>query len=109
MALELKTVDELNHFVKHNKNAVIDFYADWCVPCKALAPQFESLSQSEEMVGKKIAFAKFNIDIDLQHVKEQIGIRGVPTVLIYTDCGAKHVGVQKPTAETIKSRIESLI
>lgn len=105
--VELKTTEELEQFIKHHRNAVIDFYASWCVPCKALAPKFEQLSN--ELSTDKTVFAKFDIDVDLQFVKSKYGLRSVPTVIIFTDCGEKHASVLSPTYDSVKSRIESLI
>ena len=44
MVKEIKTVEEFQN-VLQNEKVVIDFYADWCVPCKKLAPEFQKLSE----------------------------------------------------------------
>ncbi|KAK0632197.1 hypothetical protein B0T14DRAFT_490595 [Immersiella caudata] len=59
---------------------VADFYADWCGPCKMIAPTFESLS-TKYSKPKKIAFCK--VDVDSQgEVAQQYGVRAMPTFLI---------------------------
>lgn len=56
---------------------LIDFYAEWCGPCKTLTPMLESL----EKEYPTIKFVKFNIDSDMSFVQE-LGITSVPTVKI---------------------------
>lgn len=56
---------------------LVDFYAEWCGPCKSLMPVLESL----EKEYPSIKFFKFNIDSDMAFVQE-LGITNVPTVKI---------------------------
>ena len=55
---------------------VVDFWAEWCAPCKAIAPHLEELS--EEMQGVKIV--KLNID-DNQSTAVKYGVRSIPTLI----------------------------
>jgi thioredoxin 1 len=55
-------------------------YADWCGPCKMIAPTFESLSTKYSKPGK-ITFAKVNVD-NQQDVAQQYGVRAMPTFLV---------------------------
>lgn len=59
---------------------VIDFYADWCGPCKALAPHFAEVAS--EMEG--VRFLKANIE-KLPELAHQFSIRSVPTILVLED------------------------
>jgi thioredoxin 1 len=59
---------------------VVDFYADWCGPCKLIAPVVEKLSQ--EM--KEVKFYKLDVDAN-PHVAEQFGVRSIPTILFLKD------------------------
>ncbi|KAL2198427.1 thioredoxin-like protein [Corynascus similis CBS 632.67] len=59
---------------------IADFYADWCGPCKMIAPTFESLA-TKYAKPNKIAFVK--VDVDSQgEVAQQYGVRAMPTFLI---------------------------
>lgn len=57
---------------------IIDFWASWCGPCRAMAPTFEELSK--EM--PEILFAKVNVD-DNQEIAVKYGIMGIPCFLIF--------------------------
>ncbi|MFT4250211.1 MAG: thioredoxin [Candidatus Woesearchaeota archaeon] len=60
-------------------NAVIvDFYADWCGPCKRLAPVFEELSQEVSDVG----FFKVDVD-DQSELAGQFAVQSIPTLIIF--------------------------
>jgi len=59
---------------------VADFYADWCGPCKMIAPTFESLA-TKYSKPKKIAFCKVDVDAH-QDVAQQYGVSAMPTFLI---------------------------
>ena len=60
---------------------VVDFWAEWCGPCKMIGPALEQIS--DEMAGK-VKIAKINID-DQQIVAGQHGIQSIPTLLIFKD------------------------
>jgi len=60
------------------KPVFIDFWAEWCAPCRMLAPAFEKLA---EAYGNDISFAKVNVD-ELPDVAIQYGIRSIPTLLL---------------------------
>lgn len=58
---------------------LVDFWAEWCAPCRALAPIMESLS--EEYSGRATV-AKLDIDAN-QQIAMQYGIRSIPTVMLF--------------------------
>jgi thioredoxin 1 len=60
------------------KPVLVDFWAEWCPPCRLLAPTFEKLAAN---YGNDISFAKVNVD-ELPEVASQYGIRSVPTLLL---------------------------
>lgn len=62
---------------KGDKPAIIDFYADWCGPCKMVAPVLEELS--EEYAGKVDIF-KINTEVE-QELSQVFGIRSIPSLL----------------------------
>lgn len=60
---------------------VVDFWAEWCGPCKVMLPVIESLS--EEYEGK-VKFVKVNVD-DEQELATSMNVRGIPTFTIFKD------------------------
>jgi thioredoxin 1 len=60
------------------KPVLVDFWAEWCAPCRLLAPTFEKLAAT---YGDEISFAKVNVD-ELPEVAGQYGIRSIPTLLL---------------------------
>ena len=60
---------------------LVDFWAEWCGPCKQIAPALDKISK--EMEGK-VTVAKINID-DNPQTPTQYGVRGIPTLLIFKD------------------------
>lgn len=61
-----------------DKPVFVDFWAQWCAPCRMLTPTFEKLA---EKYGNEITFAKVNVD-DLPEVAGKYGIRSIPTLLL---------------------------
>lgn len=60
---------------------LVDFYADWCGPCKAIAPVVEDLATAYD---GKVEFRK--VDVDSNHeLSTQFGIRGIPTLVLFKD------------------------
>ena len=66
---------------KSSTPVVVDFWADWCGPCKMIAPIVEDLA--EEM-GDKVKFAKVDVDSNPK-VAMQFSIRSIPTLLIFKE------------------------
>ena len=60
---------------------LVDFWADWCGPCKQIGPSLEEIS--EEM-GDAIAVAKVNID-ENPMTPSKYGVRGIPTLMLFKD------------------------
>ncbi len=67
--------------VKSNTPVLLDFWAEWCGPCKMIGPSLEALAG--EYAGK-VTIAKMNVD-DNQAVPAQFGIRGIPTLILFKD------------------------
>jgi thioredoxin len=64
--------------------AIIDFYADWCGPCKAVAPILEEVSKD---YSGKVDIFKINVDTEPE-LASMFGVRGIPTLLFIPQTGA---------------------
>lgn len=60
---------------------LVDFYADWCGPCKMLAPVLEGLSKEYE---GKVEIVKVNVDNDGE-IAQRFGIMSIPTLILFKD------------------------
>ncbi len=74
------TDDSFNaEVVQSDTPVLVDFWAEWCGPCKMIAPIVEELA---EEFGDKIKFTKLDVDTNPQSAMN-FGIRGIPTLLIF--------------------------
>ena len=85
----LNNLKDFECMIKVN-TCIIDFYADWCGPCRAIAPLFEQYASQYP----DVKFCKVNIDV-ARDIAQSLGIRSIPTFHLYSDgvkqmefCGA---------------------
>ncbi len=67
--------------IRSRQPVVVDFYADWCSPCRILAPVFQKLS--EEYAGR-LKFAKVNVEEETP-LADRFGISGIPALVFFKD------------------------
>lgn len=96
-AVSDKTFDD--EVLKSAEPVVVDFFAEWCGPCKAMAPALDQVAQ--EMKGK-VKVVKLDVDQN-PRVTSKYGIRAMPTLMIFKggQVAAQHTGalVQKKRLE----------
>ena len=79
MTVELTDDNFEELVVKSGKPALVDFWAEWCGPCRMIGPLVEELSTEYE--GRAVV-GKVNVD-NCPNVSQQFGIRNIPTVLFF--------------------------
>jgi len=105
MAVKLINSQNFEEEVLNYKGIVfVDFYADWCGPCKISAPIIEELS--EEMSDVK--FVKVDVEAD-PYLAQQYGIFSIPTFIIFKDGQKVHQFVGARDKDGFRAEIESVV
>ncbi len=79
----IKTTDDKfgKDVLNDNKHVVVDFWAEWCGPCKAIGPALEEIADE---LTDKVKIVKVNID-ENPDTPQKYGVRGIPTLLLFKD------------------------
>ena len=100
MSVEVINENEFNEKVKGSNKVLIDCYADWCGPCKMLAPVIDEVAKETDICE----FYKINVD-DASQIVEKFEIMSIPTILFFENGELK----QKLVGFQSKDVIENLI
>jgi len=65
--------------ISADQPVLVDFWAEWCGPCRMIAPALEEISRE---MGEKVTIAKLNID-DNPDAPAKYGVRGIPTMILF--------------------------
>lgn len=98
--MEKVNKEQFNQIVENNQIVLVDFYADWCGPCKMLAPILNEV----ETMYPTVKIIKVNIDEETE-ISEQFKVMSVPTVVLFYNGQLK----QTITGFQPKSRWTSLL
>jgi len=102
---ELKIVNDMgsfNEIINSNTPVLVDFYADWCAPCKMMAPILQQVSK--DMEGK-VKVIKVDVDKN-EDAARKYQIRSIPTMILFKNGKAVWQGVGVMQADQIKAMIQ---
>ena len=91
--------------IKSDKPVVVDFWAEWCGPCKQIGPALEEISNE---LGTKVNFVKLNID-ENPAAPDRYGVRGIPTLMLFSGGQVSAVLVGARPKSQIKDWVQSTI
>ena len=84
---------------------LVDFWAEWCGPCRMLAPVVERIAQANE---GKLVVGKMNVD-ENQNTPQKYGIQGIPTLILFKDGEEAHRLVGFQSQEAIQRAINDAL
>lgn len=94
-----------NEVLKHKGAVVVDFWAEWCGPCKALGPVLDELAQQ---YAGRVKVVKVNVD-ESPNTPQQYNVRGIPTLIAFKDGQVVSQLVGNQPRETLRSTFESVV
>lgn len=91
--------------IDNAKPVLVDFYADWCGPCRAQAPILEALASE---YADRVDMVKLDVDQDGE-IAGQYNIRGIPTLILFKDGKPVNVQVGVNSAQQLKTLIDKTL
>ncbi len=91
--------------VKSTQPVVVDFYADWCGPCRIIEPVVHQLSKEYE---GRVKFVKVDTDAN-QELAMQFGIMSIPTVMFFAKGKVEDIVIGAVPSAVLKSKVEALV
>ena len=102
MVLEINSLKQLEEKLKEYPNAIVDFYATWCGPCKVIAPKIHKLAEE----NKKIGFFKVDVD-QAEDLAAHFKIEAMPTFIVFKG-GKQHQTIVGANIGKIEAAVKEL-
>lgn len=74
-------MSKFSEIINQNKPVLVDFFAEWCGPCKMMSP---ILKEVKDALGASVSIIKINVDNN-QQIAAQYQVRGVPTLILFKE------------------------
>lgn len=105
MAYEITDSNFQDQVIKSEKPVVLDFWAEWCGPCRMIGPLIEEMSNEYK---EKAVIGKVNVD-DNPEITAKFGIRNIPTVLFIKNGEVVDKVVGSTSKNVLTDKLESLL
>lgn len=92
---------QFKDIINENKPVLIDFYADWCQPCKMVTPILQNVKKE---LGDKVKIIKINVDSNPE-ISAKYGIKSIPTLMLFKNGQLRYNQAGVLPAEEIKKII----
>jgi len=101
---EVKTLEEFQKLWRTENALVVDWYTDWCGPCKQMAPVLEKLEKEH----KDVTFVRVNCDGKLRTLSDMMNVLSVPTVMFVRFGVLKRTSVGVVSESTLRRNIRDI-
>src|SRR5215471_7713975 len=93
--------------LQSGKVVLVDFWAEWCAPCRMIAPVVQALADE---LGDRLKVVKMDIDAN-PRVREQLGVMSIPTLIVFKDGrpADRTVGYRSGLKADLKEKLEALL
>ncbi len=102
MVLEITSENFEEEVLKSDKKVIIDFYADWCGPCKMMSPVIDKIAEEN---AETIKVGKVNVD-ENQELAMKYNVMSIPTILVFKNGTISKTFVGVTTKEEIEEVIK---
>ena len=102
---EILSANQFTSLISQSQYVIVDFYADWCGPCKQIAPFFNSLSTQQQY--SSIKFVKVNVD-NVPQISQLCKVTSLPTFITFKN-GQLHNKITGANETNIKNLLSTLL
>lgn len=103
--VKLTTENFEQEVLQSDRTVLVDFYADWCGPCKMMAPIVEGLAQGYD---GKVKVGKLNIDDEME-IAQQYRVMSIPTFILFKDGKAVETSVGAMSKDELESKLQKVL
>jgi thioredoxin 1 len=103
---EILNDTNFDQFIQDNENVMVDFFAEWCGPCKMLGPIIDEIA--EELKDQNVKIVKLNVEESLQ-TAQKFKVMSIPTIIYFKKGEVKETTMGLMSKNELKEKIDNLI